>query len=207
MGNLIVNFHHEREIHLKTLLSSFALVFSISAFAGKDICTFDFKKEGSVLSWTAFKTPKKVGVKAKFSDFTVLAKNSASLDDLLSSATIDVNSQSVDSGDKGRDAKIATFFFKKMLKGTTIKGKVLSSSQGKTLVEFSMNGASKTVEMMSKFDEKASTLTLVGKMDVLDFGMKDNLAAITKACYEKHEGVTWPDVELEFVAAISKSCK
>jgi polyisoprenoid-binding protein YceI len=175
--------------------------------AGTDICTFDFNKDGSTLSWTAFKTPKKVGVKAKFSEFTVKSKKSASIDDLLASATIEVNSQSVDSGDKGRDVKIMSFFFKKMLKGTKILGKVLKSSENKALVEFTMNGITKNIEMITKFDDAAATLTLSGKMDVLEFGMKDNLAAITKACYEKHEGVTWPDVELEFVTKLIKSCK
>ncbi len=192
---------------MKSLFALCLLVFSLAAMAGTDICTFDFNKDGSTLSWTAFKTPKKVGVKAKFSEFTVKSKKSASIDDLLASATIEVNSQSVDSGDKGRDVKIMSFFFKKMLKGTKILGKVLKSSENKALVEFTMNGITKNIEMITKFDDAAATLTLSGKMDVLEFGMKDNLAAITKACYEKHEGVTWPDVELEFVTKLIKSCK
>jgi hypothetical protein len=37
--------------------------------------------------------------------------------------------------------------------------------------------------------------------------MKDNLAALTKACFEKHEGVTWPNVDLELVAVIKQICK
>ena len=192
---------------MKSLFALGLLVFSLAAMAGTDICTFDFSKDSSTLSWTAFKTPKKVGVKAKFSEFTVKSKKSASIDDLLTSATIEVNSQSVDSGDKGRDVKIMSFFFKKMLKGTKILGKVLKSSENKVQVEFKMNGVTKNIEMVTKFDDAAATLTLSGKMDVLEFGMKDNLAAITKACYEKHEGVTWPDVELEFVTKLIKSCK
>jgi hypothetical protein len=70
-----------------------------------------------------------------------------------------------------------------------------------------MNGTTKTVAMSSKFDDATSKLTLKGAIDVLDFGMKDNLASLTKACMEKHEGVTWPNVDLELVAAIKKSCK
>lgn len=192
---------------MKTLLTFCLLAFNVSAMAAADICTFEFIKEGSTLSWTAFKTPKKVGVKAQFSDFSVKSKKSASIDDLLASATVEVNSQSVDSGDKGRNVKIMSFFFKKMLKGTKILGKVLKSSDSKAEVEFTMNGVSKIVLMLAKYDDAAGTLTLSGKMDVLEFGMKDNLAALTKACYEKHEGVTWPDVELEFVTKLNKSCK
>lgn len=192
---------------MKKLLPLVLLGLTLSAFAKPQICSFDYSKEGSTLGWTAFKTPKKVGVGAKFSDFTVTAKNSKSINDLLASASFDVNSQSVDSGDKARDVKIMQFFFKKMLKGTKITGKVLKVTDDMADVELNLNGTTKTISMSSKFDEATSKLTLKGAIDVLDFGMKDNLAALTKACMEKHEGVTWPNVDLELVAAITKSCK
>lgn len=183
------------------------LALSSSVFAAPQICTYDYAKEGSTLSWTAFKTPKKVGVTAKFSDFTIVAQNSKSIPDLVSSATFDVNSQSVDSGDKGRDAKIQTFFFKKMLKGTRITGRVLKATDTTAEVEFTLNGMTKIVPMTVKFDDQAAKLTFKGTLDVLEFGMQSNLAAITKACYEKHEGKTWADVNLELVASVKKSCK
>ena len=192
---------------MKILLSVAVLGLTFSAFAKPQICSFDFQKEGSTLGWTAFKTPKKVGVGAKFSDFTITAKNAKSTDDLLASASFEVNSQSIDSGDKGRDMKIAQFFFKNMLKGTKISGKVLKVSNNVADVEMTMNGATKVISMTSKFDEASSKLIVKGALDVLEFGMKDNLAAITKACYEKHEGVTWPNVDLELSAAVKKSCK
>lgn len=192
---------------MKILLSVAVLGLTFSAFAKPQICSFDYQKEGSTLSWTAFKTPKKVGVGAKFSDFTITAKNAKSTDDLLASATFEINSQSIDSGDKGRDMKIAQFFFKNMLKGTKISGKVLKVSNNVADVEMTMNGATKVISMTSKFDEASSKLIVKGALDVLEFGMKDNLAAITKACYEKHEGVTWPNVDLELSAAVKKSCK
>ena len=192
---------------MKILLSVAVLGLTFSAFAKPQICSFDYQKEGSTLSWTAFKTPKKVGVGAKFSDFTINAKNAKSTDDLLASATFEINSQSIDSGDKGRDMKIAQFFFKNMLKGTKISGKVLKVSNNVADVEMTMNGATKVISMTSKFDEASSKLIVKGALDVLEFGMKDNLAAITKACYEKHEGVTWPNVDLELSAAVKQSCK
>ncbi len=192
---------------MKTLLALSLALISLSSWAGKQLCTFDFKKDGSTLSWTAFKTPKKVGVKAKFQDYKLNSTQSASLDAALASASIEVNSQSVESGDKGRDAKIMTFFFKKMAKGTNINGKVLNAKADKAQVEFTMNGVTKVLDMKVAFDEKLSSLSLSGKMDVLEFGLKESLSAITKACYQKHEGVTWPDVELEFIVPVVKSCK
>jgi polyisoprenoid-binding protein YceI len=189
------------------LLPLVILGLSFSALASPQICSFDYSEEGSTLGWTAFKTPKKVGVGAKFSDFNVKAKNSKSIDDLLSSASFSVDSRSVDSGDKARDLKIVQFFFKKMLKGKMITGKVLKVSGNTADVEMKLNGVTKTVTMTSSFDDATSKLVLKGAIDVLEFGMKDNLAALTKACMEKHEGVTWPNVDLELVASIKKSCK
>lgn len=192
---------------MKWLMMLFCVSASLNAVAASDICSFDFSKQDSTLSWTAFKTPKKVGVKAKFSEFNLSSTGSRSIDDLIISSRIKVNAKSVESGDKARDVKIVSFFFQKMMGGTDITGKVLKVNAGKVQVEFLMNGKKQIVDMEAKVDEKLSTLALTGKLDVLNFGMQSNLAAITKACYEKHEGVTWPDVELEFIAKIIKSCK
>ncbi len=192
---------------MKLFFSLAILGLTLSAFAKPQICTFDYNKTGSTLGWTAFKTPKKVGVGAKFSDFTIKAKTSNSVDDLLGTATFEVNSQMINSGDKARDVKIAQFFFKQMLNGTKITGKVTKVTKEVVEVEITMNGTTKVVALSKKIEESNSMVTLKGAMDVLEFGMKDNLAALTKACMEKHEGVTWPNVDLELVAALTKSCK
>ena len=192
---------------MKIFLTLALLTLSISSFAKPQICSFDYSKDGSTVGWTAFKTPKKLGVSAKFSDFAIKTTNSKSINDLLLTASFVINTQAIDSGDKGRDLKIAQFFFKKMLKGVKITGKVLKTTDNMVDVEMSMNGTTKVVSMTSAFDEPAGKLTLRGSIDVLEFGMKDNLTALTKACFEKHEGVTWPNVDLELVASIQKSCK
>lgn len=191
---------------MKTLISAALLAISLPTFAGTQVCTYDLKKEGTSVNWTAYKTPKKAGVKGKLTDFNIktdAAKKHGSVDQLLSTATFTVNTASVDTGDKARDAKIVKFFFQK----AQISGKVLSAANGKVEVEFTMNGVKKTVPMTSKFDDKAGILTLNGTVDVLDFGMKGHLASLTKACSALHEGVTWPDVNVELVAAVAQSCK
>lgn len=192
---------------MKTMIIAAALTLSMNALAGTDLCTVNFNEKASAINWTAFKTPKKVGVKASFTDFKIKTKKSVTVDELLSGASFEINSKKIESGDKARDLKIFNFFFKTMLKGTKITGKVLKVNADKVDVELSLNGTTKTVVMTSKYDEAKSTLSLNGAIDVLDFGMKDNLAAITKACYEKHEGVTWPNVDIELVANVTKSCK
>ena len=192
---------------MKSMFTLLVLTFSLSSFAAPAVCTYEYDANGTTLSWTAFKTPKKAPVKIKFTKFKITATKMPTLEQMFASATFEVNSQSVDSGDKARDAKIMQFFFKKMMGGNNIKGKVLKAEADKLEVEMTMNKVTKTVPMSMKFDETTSMATLTGKVDVLEFALKDNLAALTKACMEKHEGVTWPDVELELVAKIKKSCK
>lgn len=192
---------------MKKLISLALITLSCSAFAKPQICSYEYAKEGSTVSWTAFKTPKKVGVGGKFTDFAIKAKSAKSVAEMLGGATFEINSQSVETGDKARDVKIEQFFFKKMLKGTKITGKVLKSSEGKADVEITMNGSTSVVPMTSKYDEKTKKVTLTGDIDVLSFGMKSNLATLTKACFEKHEGVTWPNVNIELSANVKSDCK
>jgi len=184
-----------------------AVLASMSAFGQNKNCSFEYVKDGSSVNWVAFKTPKKVGVKGQLTDFNIKAKSGTTAMGMLEGATFDVNTQSVVTGDKARDAKIMQFFFKKMLNKSVITGKVLKVSDKSADVEFTMNGKTKTVTMASVMDEKANKLNLKGKIDVLDFNLKSNLETLTKACNALHEGVTWPDVEIELIASVKKSCK
>ncbi|MFZ4714987.1 MAG: YceI family protein [Bacteriovoracaceae bacterium] len=189
-----------------TLLIS-ALLLAASVQAAPAVCTFDYLAKGTTLTWKAFKTPKKVGVSAKFTKFKITAKKNPTLAELLSSASFSIEPSAIDTGDKARDMKIFQFFFKKMMKNKKITGKVISATDSEVSMELEMNGVKKVVPLTAKYDESVSLLTLNGSIDVLEFSMKENLEALTKACFEKHEGVTWPNVELELVAGITKSCK
>lgn len=192
---------------MKTIMSVLALSLSFSAISATDLCSVTYNPEGSTLNWTAFKTPKKVGVKGGFTSFKINSAKSATVDELLGQATFEVDTKSVATNDKARDAKIFQFFFKSMNTGPKITGRVLKVTKENVEVEFTLNGAKKIVNMNKTYDESKNLLTLTGAMNVLDFGMKDNLATLTKACNTLHEGVTWPDVNLELVASVSKSCK
>ena len=192
---------------MKTLLAGLVLGLSVSAFAATDVCTLQYNQTGSTLGWTAFKTPKKVGVKGQFTNFSIKTEKSDNIDTFLKSMTVEVNTDSVSTNDKARDVKIFQFFFKSMNKGTKITGKVLKVDDIKAEVEFTLNGQTKMVVMGKQYDAAKNTLTLTGALNVLDFGMKENLSKLTKACAALHENVTWPDVNIELVASITKSCK
>ncbi len=191
----------------KLLFTVLAMSLSFSAMAATSMCSVEFSKKSAVINWTAFKTPKKVGVKGHFTDFKINTQKSADLEQLLSSATFEINTKSTDTGDKARDVKIFNFFFKTMVKGSKITGKVLKVNADKIDVELTFNGVTKKILMTSTVTDEGKNLILSGAIDVLDFGMKENLGALTKACFEKHEGVTWPNVDIELVTPITSTCK
>lgn len=191
---------------MKVLITAMALGLSVSAFSATDICSVEYNSKASTLNWTAFKTPKKVGVKGSFTDFSVKTNKATTVDELLTGATFVVKTNSVSTNDKARDAKIFQFFFKTMKKDSTITGKVLKVAADKVETEFTLNGVTKPVSLTKKVDDKG-VVTLAGTLNVLDFGMEGNLGTLTKACNALHEGVTWPDVNVELVAATTKTCK
>jgi hypothetical protein len=184
-------------------LAIMAFLISFGAFA--QTCNLTY--ESGQLSWTAFKTPKKVGVTAKFDKFAITPGTSgSSVETLLTGASFNVDTRSVNSGDKARDAKIISNFFKFAGKAVTISGKVLSAKDGRAQVELIMNDVKQNVDFTYKLDSKSNQLNLTSKIDVLKFTMQKHLAQITKACYEKHEGVTWPDVDLQLSSVLKKVC-
>lgn len=189
----------------KFLVPSLSIFVSCSALAHHE-CDYSANTKNKTLSWTAYKTPKKVGVKGSFTKFEIKSTKSKSINELIKSATFSVDSQSVETGDKARDAKIMQFFFKTMAKGTKITGKVLRIDNSKAQVEIMMNGKTGTVEMAINYDEAKNNAVLSGSVDVMNFAMEKNLADLTKACMEKHEGKTWSDVNIELSTEITKNC-
>jgi polyisoprenoid-binding protein YceI len=72
------------------------------------------KKEDVKVEFVAFKTPLKVGVKGWFEELGIEPKYTGkNLKSLLSNVSFDINTNSVATGNKDRDKKIATSFFGK----------------------------------------------------------------------------------------------
>lgn len=204
---IVQTIHILKGVDMKAIFSALILVSSLTAFAATDICSVSYNQKDSTLNWTAFKTPKKVGVKGQFTKFSITTQKATTVDELLTNAKFEVSTDSVSTNDKARDAKIFQFFFKAMKTGKTINGTVVGVKGDKVDTEFTLNGVTKPVVLSKKVDEAKKTITLAGTINVLDFSMKSNLDTLTKACNALHEGVTWPDVEVEIVASFSKSCK
>ncbi len=141
------------------------------------------------LQWTAFKTPLKLGVKGTFDKMTfVKGKN------CLEGAEVLINKHSVNTKNPGRDKTLDSFFFSR-LKGD-IKAKIVAVKEKTLDVAITLNGVTKTIPFF--YMKKDGVIRAKGVIDLFDFGASKALSSIAKACFNKHQGKTWNDVELRF---------
>lgn len=181
-------------------LISFLLLQSISYAACLKTSSSDIQ-----INWKAFKTPLKVGVGGTFKKVTFDSKlEGSSIKSIVEKAKFTVDSSTVFTKNPGRDVKIAKFFFSTMDNGSKIVGEVVKFKKKTVVVKFMMNG--KSVEVPMNYKIANNQLKASGTIDVLDFSMNDELAALNKACFAKHEGKTWNDVDIEISAKFMK-CK
>lgn len=166
---------------------------------------YSYDPNGTVVSFTAFKTTDKVGVGGKFMKFDVTPKTTEVSDakDILPGLTFSIPVSSIETNDAGRNAKIVQHFFGTLANNETIKGEVKSVSNGKATVSITMNDITKDVELTAKADK--NVVVMKGSIDVADWDGMGAINALNKICYDLHKGADgqsklWSDVEL-FVKA------
>ncbi len=184
------------------ILTSFLLTMSLQA---EDKCLYSLSEDLSTAktTWTAYKTPKKVGVNGSFGTISYSAQENADLKQLLKSAKVEIETATVSSGDKTRDEKLVKFFFK-LVKNPKIKVHVETVKDNSALVMISMNNVKKEVSM--NYTYANNVLTLTGEIDVLNWSLDKALASINKACYVLHEKKTWSDVALKIEVPVRYEC-
>lgn len=183
-----------QKLMIALLAASFLTACSSSSENGEDsemaettseATAYSFDTENTTLTWTAFKTPEKVGVPGTFDDITIDGNSFV------------INTYSVNSGVADRDLKIKEFFFGN-LSDSLITGNYGTAADGKIPVTLKMNGIEKTFD----FDllETDSTTVVSGTIDIIsDFSGNAALEGIHEACKELHMGKTWSDVTLSVV--------
>ena len=144
---------------------------------------FDLSK--TTLTWTAFKTPEKIGVPGHFDDIQ------------LDGNTFVINANSVNTNNPDRDAKLKQFFFGN-LSDSLITGSYGVVTNGMMPVTLKMNGIEKTFDFAVAEADSATVVT--GTIDVIsDFSGSKALEGINNACKELHQGKTWSDVTLQVI--------
>lgn len=147
------------------------------------------------MEWTAFKTPKKVGVKGTFTDIKLndVKADAATLEESLKGANFVITTSSVSTNDAGRDEKLKVEFFAKMM--GNINGFFGEFKDGKVLVNLTMNGVSKEKEFT--YTVEGDALKLKGGIDIIaDFTAQTAFDSLHTACKDLHEGKTFSEVEL-----------
>lgn len=184
------------------ILTSFLLSMSLQA---EDKCFYSLPEDltHAKTTWTAYKTPKKVAVSGSFSTITYTAQVSEDLKQFLKSASVEIETASVNSGVKERDDKLVKFFFK-LMKNPKIKAKIETFKDDSALVMISMNNVKKEVPM--KYTYAQDVLTITGDIDILNWSLDKQLASINKACYTLHEKKTWSDVSLKIEIPVKYEC-
>lgn len=170
---------------------------------------YSYDPNGTVVSFTAFKTTDKVGVGGKFLKFDVTPKVTevSNAVDILPGLTFSIPVNSVETNDKGRNGKIVQYFFGSLANNETIKGEIKSVANGKAKVSITMNDITKDVELVAKADK--NIVVLKGSIDVANWNGLDAINALNKVCYDLHKGADgksklWSDVELFIKAKLKK---
>lgn len=154
------------------------------------------------LRFTAFKTPKKVGVPGTFNKIDLKAKSGSKLSEVMDGATFTIETSSVNTNNPVRDGKLKQFFFG-MLENDIINGEFKSFTESGFDLVLEMNNIKNTytIETPTSGSELKFNLTI----DILaDYTASKALSGINTACYELHEGKTWEDVDLEGYVKISE---
>ncbi|MEA1953237.1 MAG: YceI family protein [Campylobacterota bacterium] len=163
------------------------------------------------VTWTAYKTFAKVGVKGQFTsvNYTPIAKEGKNFKALFIGSTVTIDSTHITTGLNERDNTLVRMFFKK-LKSPTIKAKIVSIKsdahiRGKPrtgMMDTLITLNEKTITVPMNFHYEKGHLQATGTIDLFDFAAKAPLATINKSCYDLHDGKTWNDVTIGFSTTI-----
>lgn len=208
---------------MKYLLVLFFLVFTPFVGHTKN-CTYNLNTESSQLSWTAFKTTKKLPVKGVLKKVDIISakgskKTYADWKELVQSKIYSADLKSVDTTNPERDKTLKDNFFNLIttslahLPGhvyATLKIVDIKKNKNKLVADLKLNNKNKRIEF--DYTYKNNVLMAKGSIDLMDFSLKDAHSSLHKACFELHKGEdgvskTWSDVEIQAQVGITEVCK
>ena len=167
---------------------------------------FVVKPEGTTVKWTAYKTTAKKGVGGEFTTLKFNEKSGASPEQALNNLNFSIPISSVFTNNAGRDTKIKTYFFGKMLDTDFIKG-TIKVVNGTYLASLTLNGVTKDLPLNAEINGRRVALT--GTMQLKNWNALEALASLNKICYDLHKGAdgiskTWEDVSIEINTFLRK---
>ncbi|MFA7354652.1 MAG: YceI family protein [Sulfurimonadaceae bacterium] len=194
------------------IISALMVLLAVSGANASQKSGCELSQTGALeVSWTGYKTEKKVGVGGVFDSvfYTSVAKSGENFHSILVGSSVVIDTSSVNSKNEGRDEKLAKFFFG-MMSDKNINAKIVDIKADKRVkdvprtgvvsVEIEMNGVKKTVPMTYSFGH--DIFEAKGVIDILDFSASNALSSINKACFDLHEGKTWSEAGIGFKTKI-----
>ena len=164
------------------------------------------------LQFTGYKFTEKVGVSGKFKRVQwAVAPQAKDLPTLLTSASVWIDSHSIDAGQVARNKNLIKGLFRHIPGGRYFRGLITSAApDGKTATLKLFMGQIET-EIPVTVQQTPSQLTLRGTLDLIQAGAKKAFEAMAKLCGPLHRGKdgkrkSWPTVDLEVVAKYSSQC-
>ncbi len=160
------------------------------------------------VEWTAYKTPKKIGVDGGFLATVYHGKTEAkNVQELLLHSRVQLEVNNVDTKDPFRDAKLVQFFFN-MMQGAVIEADIISMKgdnlKGSLVITIAMNN--KAIDVPLTYSVKEGKFRAKGVLNLFDFNAQEPLKMLTLNCYAPHEGKTWEDVAVGFSFDMKSSC-
>lgn len=212
--NLIRKGEFMKQFNSITIFVMFAL-FSNAIFAqdkGSKNCTWNLTKEKTSLTWTGFKTSKKIAVSGKFDEMDITNNESAnSLKELLESIKVSIPLYGINSQSDIRDKKLLIYLFGGIKDLGNITGRAINynpkTHSGR--FELALNGVKRNVEL--KATNTGSKWLFKGTLDLMDFDMGGNIATLNEACKALHTGEdgkakTWTEAEVVIETEINYEC-
>ncbi len=178
-------------------------------------CFYSYNAANTTLKWEAYKTTERKGVGGTFNTINVKTAidSSSKIIEVIESIKFAIPTNSVNSNNEGRDAKIANLFFGNMKGGDLIIGQVHElqgdEKSGKASFYIILNDIEKEVLFDYTIDD--ATVKMTGTLNLEDFMANDAIEALNKECYDLHKGEDgvsklWPDVTITLESTFKKYC-
>ncbi|HTO38671.1 MAG TPA: YceI family protein [Brumimicrobium sp.] len=177
-------------------------------------CMYSYDAETTEVGFVAYKFLNRTGVGGAFETISmtgVEAANSAIA--VLENVSFEIEVESLNTKDAGRDEKVKTFFFKE-IDTDVIAGKMVSIDEaGNATVEITMNGVTNNVEGTYTLNDTEFAFT--AEIDVLDWEAGNGIEALNEECHELHidlandetESKLWSEVTVSFKTTLTKVCE
>jgi polyisoprenoid-binding protein YceI len=166
----------------------------------QESAVFSYNHDSTKISWEAFKTTEKKGVKGEFSSFEISGtKDGNTPKEVFSDASFVIQTSSVNTGMELRDNRIVNSFFNIFVNTETITGKVKSLNDTTGILEISLNEITNNVSVAVLSD--GNKFSLEGEINLGLFNGQTAIDSLNYVCKDVHKGADgitklWPDVKI-----------